>query len=273
NLKNVIMIDIFFNESAEYADIIFPAASFAEKDGTFTNSDRRVQLIRPAFDPPGEARVDWKIIQELALRVESRLDRNESSGFEFSSASEIWDEMAELVPAFGGISHSRLETEGGVHWPCPDMNHPGTPYLFTDTFPRGRGLFNVLELRMDSEQPTPEYPYILSTGRVLYHWHGGTMTRRSVLDKIYPKALMEINPEDAHRDGFENGQTVTVSSLRGSVSVEVKISDRSPKGVVFIPIHFSETIVNELTNDLRDPVAKIPDSKISAVKIERTIMN
>ncbi|MCD6397801.1 MAG: formate dehydrogenase subunit alpha [Spirochaetaceae bacterium] len=269
NLENVIMIDIFFNESAEYADIIFPAASFAEKEGTFTNSDRRVQLIRPAFDPPGEARVDWKIIQELALRVESRLDRKESSGFEFSSASEIWDEMAELVPAFGGISHSRLETEGGVHWPCPDMNHPGTPYLFTDTFPRGRGLFNVLELRMDSEQPTPEYPYILSTGRVLYHWHGGTMTRRSVLDKIYPKALMEINPEDAHRDGFENGQTVTVSSLRGSVSVEVKISDRSPKGVVFIPIHFSETIVNELTNDLRDPVAKIPDSKISAVKIER----
>ena len=273
NLKNVIMIDIFFNESAEYADIIFPAASFAEKEGTFTNSDRRVQLIRPAFDPPGEARVDWEIIQELALRVESRLERKESSGFEFSSASEIWDEMAALVPSFGGISHSRLEKEGGVHWPCPDMNHPGTPYLFTDTFPRGRGLFNVLELRMDSEQPTPEYPYILSTGRVLYHWHGGTMTRRSVLDKIYPKALMEINPEDAHRDGFENGQIVTVSSLRGSVSVELKISDRSPKGVVFIPIHFSETIVNELTNDLRDPVAKIPDSKISAVKIERTIMN
>ncbi|MCK5153908.1 MAG: formate dehydrogenase subunit alpha [Spirochaetales bacterium] len=266
-LKNVIMIDIFFNESAEYADIIFPAASFAEKDGTFTNSDRRVQLIRPAFDTPGEAKVDWKIIQELALKVESRLDRKESSGFEFSSASEIWDEMAELVSPFGGISHSRLEKEGGVHWPCPLENHSGTPYLFSDTFPRGKGLFNVLELRLESEQPTSEYPYILSTGRILYHWHGGTMTRRSVLDKIYPKALAEINPEDAEKDGLQDGQTVTVSSLRGSVSVELKVSGRSPKGVIFIPIHFSETIVNELTNDLRDPVAKIPDFKISAVKI------
>ncbi len=266
-LKNVIMIDIFFNESAEYADIIFPAASFAEKDGTFTNSDRRVQLIYPAFDPPGEAKVDWKIIQELAIRVESRLDREVSSGFNFNSPSDIWNEMAELVPPFGGISHSRLKKEGGVHWPCPDVNHPGTPYLFADTFPRGRGLFNVLELRLESEQATKEYPYILSTGRVLYHWHGGTMTRRSVLDKIYPKALIEINPEDARRDGFENGHTVTVSSLRGEVSAEIKISDRSPRGVIFIPMHFSETMVNELTNDLRDPVAKIPDFKISAVKI------
>jgi formate dehydrogenase alpha subunit len=267
NLKNVIMIDIFFNESAEYADIIFPAASFAEKDGTFTNSDRRVQLIRPAFDPPGEAKIDWEIIQELALRVESRLDRKVSSGFSFTSASGIWDEMAELVPPFGGITHARLKQEGGVHWPCPESDHPGTPYLFIDEFPRGKGLFNILELRQVSEQPTEEYPYILSTGRVLYHWHGGTMTRRSVLNKIYPNALMEINSEDALRDGFENGQTVKVSSRRGSVSVEVKISDRSPRGVVFISMHFSETLVNELTNDLRDPVAKIPDFKISAVKI------
>ena len=267
NLKNVIIIDIFFNETAEYADIIFPAASFAEKEGTFTNSDRRVQLIRQAFDTPGEARLDWHIIQELALRVESLLDRTESSGFEFSSASDIWDEIAELVPPFGGISHSRLEKDSGVHWPCPEENHPGTPYLFADTFPRGKGLFNSLNLRLESEQPTKEYPYILSTGRVLYHWHGGTMTRRSVLDKIYPKALAEINPEDAVTDGFQNGQTVTVASLRGSVSVELKISDRSPKGVVFIPMHFSETLVNELTNDLRDPIAKIPDFKISAVKI------
>ena len=266
-LKNVIMIDIFFNETAEYADIIFPAASFAEKDGTFTNSDRRIQLIRPAFDPPGEAKIDWKIVQELALRVESRLDKKVSSGFNFISASEIWDEMAELVPPFGGITHARLKQEGGVHWPCPDKDHPGTPYLFSNDFPRGKGLFNILDLRMESEQATDEFPYILSTGRVLYHWHGGTMTRRSVLDKIYPNALMEINPEDALRDGFENGQTVAVSSRRGSVSVEVKITDRSPKGVVFIPIHFSETLVNELTNDLRDPVAKIPDFKISAVNI------
>ncbi|MCK5674183.1 MAG: molybdopterin-dependent oxidoreductase, partial [Spirochaetales bacterium] len=259
--------DIFLNETAKLADVILPSLSFAEKDGTFTNSDRRIQLIRPAFDPPGEAKIDWKIVQELALRVESRLDKKVSSGFNFISASEIWDEMAELVPPFGGITHARLKQEGGVHWPCPDKDHPGTPYLFSNDFPRGKGLFNILDLRMESEQATDEFPYILSTGRVLYHWHGGTMTRRSVLDKIYPNALMEINPEDALRDGFENGQTVAVSSRRGSVSVEVKITDRSPKGVVFIPIHFSETLVNELTNDLRDPVAKIPDFKISAVNI------
>jgi len=134
-------------------------------------------------------------------------------------------------------------------------------------------LFNILKLRMESEEATEEYPYILSTGRVLYHWHGGTMTRRSVLDKIYPKALMEVNPEDAKRDGLKNGQIVKVSSRRGSISVEIRITDRSPEGVVFVPIHFSETRVNELTNDLRDPVAKIPDFKISAVKIEKAIMN
>jgi formate dehydrogenase alpha subunit len=268
-LKNVIMIDIFFNESAEYADVIFPAASFAEKEGTFTNSDRRVQLIRPAFGPPGKAREDWKIIQDLAIRVEEKLGRKISSGFSFSSPSAIWDEMAELVPDFGGITHKRLEKEGGVHWPCPDENHPGTPYLFADTFPRGKGLFNILDLRLESEQPTDEYPYILSTGRVLYHWHGGTMTRRSVLDKIYPNATVEMHPEDAAKEELKHGETVTVSSARGSISVELRVTDRSPKGVLFIPIHFAEASVNELTNDLRDPVAKIPDFKISAVKILR----
>jgi len=268
-LKNVIMIDIFFNESAEYADVIFPAASFAEKEGTFTNSDRRVQLIRPASDPPGEAREDWIIIQDLAIRVEEKLGRKISSGFNFFSPSAIWDEMAELVPDFGGITHKRLEKEGGVHWPCPDKNHPGTPYLFTDTFPRGKGLFNILDLRLESEQPTEEYPYILSTGRVLYHWHGGTMTRRSVLDKIYPNAVVEMHPEDAAKEGLKHRGTVTVASARGSISVELRVSERSPKGVLFIPIHFAEAAVNELTNDLRDPVAKIPDFKISAVKILR----
>jgi len=268
NLKNVIMIDIFFNETAEYADIIFPAASFAEKEGTFTNSDRRVQLIRPAFDLPGKAREDWKIVQELALRVESKLERKSSSGFNFTSPSSIWEEMAELVPSFGGISHSRLEKEGGVHWPCPDKSHSGTPYLFSDIFPRGKGLFHILNLRLESEQTSAEYPYILSTGRVLYHWHGGTMTRRSVLDKIYPKALVEINPKDAEKNGLRDGSVVRVSSVRGSLSAELRVSERSPEGVIFIPIHFAEAAVNELTNDLRDPVARIPDSKISAVKIE-----
>ncbi|MCF6336287.1 MAG: formate dehydrogenase subunit alpha, partial [Spirochaetales bacterium] len=183
--------------------------------------------------------------------------------------SNIWDEMAELVPPFYGISHSRLEEEGGVHWPCPDKDHPGTPFLFEKSFPRGRGFFNILDLHLESEQTSREYPYILSTGRVLYHWHGGTMTRRSVLDKIYPNALVEMHPEDAAKEGLTEGDLIRVASARGSIVAKLKVSERSQEGLIFIPIHFAEASVNELTNDLRDPVAKIPDFKISAVRITK----
>jgi len=268
-LKNILIIDIFLNESGEYGDIILPALSFAEKEGTFTNSDRRVQLIRKAFEPVGEARADWQILQDLALRIEEKMGKKVSSGFKFSSPSDIWDEMAEIVPAFGGISHSRIDKESGVHWPCPDVNHPGTPYLFEKDFPRGKGLFHMIELKLESEAATKEYPYILSTGRVLYHWHGRTMTSRSVLDKIYPHAKVEMHPEDAKREGFTNGENVNVSSERGTITVELRVTDKSPKGVLFIPFHFADAAANKLTQDLRDPVAKIPDFKISAVKIER----
>ncbi|MDA3809341.1 MAG: formate dehydrogenase subunit alpha [Spirochaetaceae bacterium] len=270
-LKNIIIIDIFLNETGEYGDIIFPAVSFAEKEGTFTNSDRRVQLIRPAFTPKGEARPDWEILQEIATRVEKKLGVKKSSGFDFHSPSDIWDEMAELVPDFGGITHDRIKIESGVHWPCPDKDHPGTPYLFAETFPRGKGLFHVLNLKLDSEDLSEEYPYILSTGRVLYHWHGRTMTSRSVLDKIYPNCKVEIHPDDAKKEGLKNGEIVQVSSMRGSISVELCITEKSPRGVLFIPFHFAKAAANKLTQDLRDPVAKIPDFKISAVKIERKI--
>lgn len=267
-LETIIVIDIFLNESGEYADVVLPAVSFAEKEGTFTNSDRRVQLVRPAVESPGSAMPDWKIIQELARRVEKKLGLPGSGGFDFTSPSAIWDEMAALVPAFGGIDHARIEREGGVHWPCPGKDHPGTPHLFTDSFPRGKGLFSVLNLKLGSEKTSSEYPYLLSTGRVLYHWHGGTMTRRSVLNDIYPRSLVEINPKDAERDGFKDGEMVRVSSRRGKISARIKITERSPEGVVFIPIHFAESSVNELTNDLRDTTAKIPDFKQSAVRIE-----
>jgi len=267
-LKTIIVIDIFLNESGAYGDIIFPAASFAEKSGTFTNSDRRVQLIRPVVDPPGNARPDWQIIQELARRVEEKLHLPQSDGFAFQSSSAIWDEMAALVPEFGGINHNRIEQEGGIHWPCPGADHPGTPYLFAESFPRGRGLFTALKYTFESEKTDKMYPYILSTGRVLYHWHGGTMTRRSVLNEIYPQAVVEMNPLDASKEGFLDGQTVRVSSRRGTVTVRLKTTERSPRGVVFIPIHFVESPVNELTRDLRDSVAKIPDFKQSAVRIE-----
>jgi len=270
NLDFVLYQDIFMNETGEYADIILPAVSFAEKDGTFTNSDRRVQLVRPAIQPPGEARPDWEIIQDLALRVEEKLDCKGSAGFAFIHPSRIWDEMAELTPPFQGITHERVEKEDGVHWPCPTPDHPGTPYLFTDTFPRGRGKLTPLAYRPSVELPDKEYPLILSTGRVLYHWHGGTMTRRSKLDDIYPEALVEIHPDDANDIGVNSGDWVKIRSRRGEIEVKVLVTQRSSKGMVFLPFHFVEAAANILTLDARDPQAKIPDYKVCAIAVEKS---
>ena len=269
NLDFLLYQDIFMNETGEYADVILPAVSFAEKDGTFTNSDRRVQLVRPAIKPPGEARPDWEIIQDLALRVEEKLAHKRSPGFTFTHPSQIWDEMAELTPPFQGITHERVEKEDGVHWPCPTPDHPGTPYLFTDTFPRGKGKLTPLVYRPSVELPDNEYPLILSTGRVLYHWHGGTMTRRSKLDDIYPEALVEIHPDDAKDIGVNSGDWVKMRSRRGEIEVKVLVTQRSSKGMVFLPFHFVEAAANILTLDARDPQAKIPDYKVCAVKVEK----
>jgi formate dehydrogenase alpha subunit len=269
NLDFLLYQDIFMNETGEYADIILPAVSFAEKDGTFTNSDRRVQLVRPAVQAPGESRPDWDIIQDLAIRVESKLGREKSVGFSFTHPSRIWDEMAELTPPFQGITHDRVQKESGVHWPCPTPDHPGTPYLFTETFPRGKGKLTPLEYRPSAELPDKDYPLILSTGRVLYHWHGGTMTRRSKLDDIYPEALVEIHPADANNIGVDSGDWVKVRSRRGEIEVKVLVTQRSPQGTVFLPFHFVEAAANILTLDARDPQAKIPDYKVCAVTVEK----
>jgi len=269
NLDFLLYQDIFMNETGEYADIILPAVSFAEKDGTFTNSDRRVQLVRPAIQAPGESRPDWDIIQDLAIRVESKLGREKSVGFSFTHPSQIWDEMADLTPPFQGITHERVREESGVHWPCPTPDHPGTPYLFTETFPRGKGKLTPLAYRPSVELPDKDYPLILSTGRVLYHWHGGTMTRRSKLDDIYPEALVEIHPADAKNIGVASGEWVKVRSRRGEIEVKVLVTLRSPQGTVFLPFHFVEAAANILTLDVRDPQAKIPDYKVCAVAVEK----
>jgi formate dehydrogenase alpha subunit len=268
-LDFVLVQDIFMNETAEYADIILPAASFAEKEGTFTNSDRRVQLIRTALPTPGLARPDWEILCDLARRLETNLGHSVSAGFEFASPSVIWDEMAFLTPDFQGITHKRIEREDGVHWPCPAPEHPGTPYLFSDTFPSGKGQLTPLDYRPSTELPDEDYPYILSTGRVLYHWHGGTMTRRSKLDDIYPEPTVEIHPEDAQSLGVQADEWIKVRSRRGAITVKALVTERSPEGMVFIPFHFAEAAANELTQDVRDPKAKIPDYKVCAVAIER----
>ncbi len=271
-LDFVLVQDIFMNETGQFADIILPASSFAEKDGTFTNSDRRVQRVRTALPAPGQARADWEIISDLAQRVEKLLEKEHSAGFVFKHPANIWQEMAELTPTFAGINYERIDQENGVHWPCPSEDHPGTPYLFSDDFPRGRGRFVTLQYRPSSELPDDDYPLILSTGRVLYHWHGGTMTRRSQLDHIYPEALVEINPEDAKRLGIQDHAHVRVRSRRGEIQVKAAITERSPQGTVFIPFHFAEAAANELTRDARDPHAKIPDYKVSSVVIEPIVM-
>jgi predicted molibdopterin-dependent oxidoreductase YjgC len=252
--------DIFLNETAEVADVVLPAVTFAEKSGTFTSTERRVHLIRPALDPPGEARPDWEIITELA----NRLDAN----WRYESPAGIFAEMATVTPSYAGMSHDRLET-GGLQWPCPTPAHPGTPILHTERFTRGKGLFCPVAHKPPVEEADADYPFILSTGRILYHWHGGTMSRRSPgLEAIAPQAEVEINPEDAALLSIQDGDMVRVSSRRGQVAAAARITNRSPAGTVFMTFHFVEAAVNLLTIDAVDPTAKIPEYKVCAVKVE-----
>ena len=269
-LDFVVCIDIFINETGELADVILPSASFAEKDGTFTNSDRRVQRIRQAIPPVGMSRPDWQIVCDLARQMENLLGMEASGGFDYADPEAIWEEMRALTPDFCGITYERMEREGGVHWPCPALDHPGTPYLFEDDFPRGRGKFWALDYGTDSELPDSDYPYHLTTGRVLFHWHGGTMTRRSRLDEIFPEPILEMHPDDAHGLSLVSGDWVEVTSRRGSITCRAMVTGRSPVGTVFLPFHFAEAAANVLTLNKIDPRAKIPDFKMAAVQLRKT---
>jgi formate dehydrogenase alpha subunit len=270
HLELLVCQDIFINETGEMADVILPATSFAEKDGTFTNTDRRIQRCRTAVAPVGNSRPDWDILCDLGRRIEQRLGLTLSAGFDYTHPEEIWEEMRQLTPDFWGIDYARLEREGGVHWPCPSFDHPGTPFLFAEEFPRGKGKFWEVGYGTESEQPDEEYPYNLSTGRVLYHWSGSTMTGRSVLENIYPEATCEVHPIDAAELVLETGDWVNVSSRRGTITLRALVTERSPRRTVFIPFHFAEAAANLLTLDRIDERAKIPDYKNTAVKIEKT---
>jgi predicted molibdopterin-dependent oxidoreductase YjgC len=279
--------DIFFNETNVYADVLLPAASFAEKDGTYTNSDRRVQRGRRAVPPPGQARADWEIVSELARRTVERIadslvtdERDTVIGqqapqliaqWRYAHPAEIWEEMRLVTPDFWGITYERLEQEGGVHWPCPALDHPGTPYLFAEDFPRGRGKFWPVEYGTGSELPDDEYPFILSTGRVLYHWHGGTMTRVSALDAIWPECTVELHPHDAARLGLTTGDWVDLTSRRGTITARLLVTGRSPEGTIFIPFHFAEAAANVLTDNRLDARAKIPDYKVCGVRLSKAL--
>ena len=268
-LDFLVCIDIFMNETTEFADVILPSASFAEKDGTFTNSDRRIQRVRQALPAVGESRPDWEIVCDLAKRMENILGVSESAGFDYQRPEEIWEEMRILTPDFYGVTYERIDREGGVHWPCPAVDHPGTPYLFEDDFPRGRGKFWSLDFGTQSELPDEEYPFNLSTGRILFHWHGGTMTRHSKLEEAFPEPIVEMHPDDAHKLELISGDWVEITSRRGSVVCRVMVTGRSPVGTVFLPFHFVEAAANVLTLDKIDPRAKIPDFKNAAVKLRK----
>jgi predicted molibdopterin-dependent oxidoreductase YjgC len=259
--------DLFINESGAYADVFLPAASWAEKNGTFTNTDRRVQRVRKALEPRGQARPDWEIICDLGGRIEKKLARSRTAFWAYQSPAEVLEEMGHVVPEYAGVKYPRIEEEG-LQTPVWHDNHPGTPYLFAEGFPRGRGKFHPLEYVPAVEMPDEEYPFILTTGRLLEHWHGGTLTRHSKLDDLYPAARIEINPVDASRLKIEDGQAVRVSSRRGSIVLRAWVTERATMGVVFIPMHFAEAAANLLTIDALDPLAKIPEYKACAVRIE-----
>jgi len=266
-LEFLVAQDLFINESGAFADIFLPAVSWAEKDGTFTNTDRRVQLVRPAIAPRGMARPDWQILCDLALRIEARLGRPRSAGWDYRHPSEILQEVRGVAPEYRGVTYERID-KVGLQVPVWDDQHPGTPQLFTESFPRGRGKFHALEYTPIVEPPDNEYPFILTTGRVLEHWHGGTMTRHSRLDDLYPEARLEMNPADASLAGIHDGQAVRVSSRRGTIVLRLTVTEKISAGVVFIPFHFAEAAANLLTIDALDAQAKIPEFKACAVQIE-----
>lgn len=267
-LEFIVAQDMFINESVAFADVILPAAAWAEKDGTFTNTDRRVQRVRKAVEPPGQARADWEIICDLARRLERRLGRPNSAYWDYTHPSQILEEMGRLVPEYAGVKYERIE-KVGLQTPVPDDQHPGTPFLFAESFPRGKGKFHPLDYNPVAEPVDDEYPLTLTTGRVLEHWHGGSLTRHASLNEIFPEALLEINPGDAARLGIENYSPVRVTSRRGSIVLRALVTRKANPGVVFIPFHFAEAAANLLTIDVLDPLAKIPEYKACAVRVTR----
>jgi len=264
DLEFLVVQDIFLSETAQLANVVLPAASFAERNGTFTNTERKVQLVRKAIEPIGDSKPDWWITCQIAQRMGAR-------GFGFQHPSQIMEEIASVTPSYGGISYNRLEKDG-LQWPCPTPDHPGTPILHTKQFSRGKGKFIPLEYKPSMELPDDTYSLILTTGRSLYHWHTGTVTRRvRGLNQLLGEGFVEINPKDASALGIIDGEMVKVISRRGEVMAKAKVTDASSVGVVFMTFHFAGSPTNVLTNPALDPVAKIPELKVCAVRIEKAI--
>ncbi|MBN2116546.1 MAG: molybdopterin-dependent oxidoreductase [Anaerolineales bacterium] len=284
-LDFLVLQEIFPSETSVYADVLLPGVSFAEKTGTFTNTERRVQMVNKAIKPLGDARPDWWITAEIAKRtlfLLSSFDKDDKeeerrkinmdalwAKWDYRDTSEIMSEINALTPSYGGITHARLLKGERLQWPCPTTEHPGTPILHTKQFTRGKGKFMAIDHVPPAELPDDDYPMVMSTGRVLYHWHGGQMTRRAKgLMQVYGEALVELNPMDAERLGVNGKKLLRITSRRGSIVAEAWITDRVPPGMVYANFHFPAASANELTQAALDPVAKIPEYKVTAVKVE-----
>ena len=262
-LDFLVVQDIFLTETAELADVVLPAASFAEKEGTVTNTERRVQRMHKAIDPVGESREDSRILCELAGRMGHPMD--------YASPAQVLEEIAALTPSYGGISFERLDRGETLSWPCPKKDSGGTTYLHKGKFARGLGKFHAIEFKPPAEETDSEYPYILTTGRLMFHFHTGTMTRRtSLLNHEVPTGFVEVNPEDAKALGIADTEKIEVRSRRGAIEIAAMVTKKVPKGTVFIPFHFAECAANVLTNPALDPDAKIPELKVCAVSLTRS---
>ncbi len=259
NLDFLVVQDIFMTETAQLADVVLPSACFAEKEGTFSNTERRVQRVRKAVDAPGEARDDWWITSQLATRM--------GYDMSYTDSQAIFTELAGVTPSYAGLNYDRLEGVG-LHWPCPTADHPGTPILHTQQFTRGKGLFHAIEWIPPEEQIDEEFPFFLTTGRVLYQYHTGTMTMKTEgLNERAPHCFVEISKADAARHDLQDGSQVTIASRRGSIVAELKVSPKAVSGTVFIPFHYAQAAANKLTNAALDPISGIPEFKVCAVKI------
>jgi len=261
NLDFLVVQDIFLTETAQYADVVLPAACFAEKDGSFTNSERRVQRCRKAVSAPPGVPEDWRTLMAVAKRM----------GLEWSyeNVEEIMAEIAAVTPSYGGINYARLEAEGGLQWPCPSEDHPGTPFLHAGVFPRGKGLFHAIRHQEPAEKPDDAFPMTLTTGRVLYQYHSRTMTGRAKgVNDLAPECEIEIHPDDAERFGLVDGQQARIASRRGRVEARVRLTECVDPGILFMPFHYAEAAANVLTNPVLDPVSHIPEYKVCAASIE-----
>jgi formate dehydrogenase major subunit len=264
-LDFLVVQDIFMTETAKYADVILPGACFAEKDGTFTSAERRVNRIRKAVSPPGDAKADWEIFDMLAKKLGLK-------GFDFNSAEEIWDDMRKVTPSMYGISYERMEKPESVHWPCPTLEHPGTPILHRERFGSadGLGTFFGLEYRQPAEVADAEYPFTLMTGRLIFHYHSRSQTgRAAVLDYEVPEGYVQINTEDAKELGIANGEKILLKSRRGEVETLAKVTDEVAKGVLYMAMHFGNSAANMLTNTALDPLSKMPELKHCGVSVQK----